>query len=141
KVLKCVASQNCPLGGGVLVLLISGTGRSQTSQSSPAQKNEPVYQSSTVLRATTRLVVLDVVAVDEKGQPVSDLTADDFTVLEDGKPQTVRDFSFHHPLTVSAPERRLAPNVISNAPQFSANSCLNVILLDAINTDFSSHAY
>jgi len=138
---KNLSSVNRAIGSGVLALLISGTGRPQAPQSNSVQKNEPVYQSSTVLRATTRLVVLDIVAVDEKGQPVSDLKADDFTVLEDGKPQTVRDFSFHYPVKASAPARPLAPNVISNAPQFSANSCLNVILLDAINTDFSSHAY
>ncbi|HEY1525958.1 MAG TPA: hypothetical protein VGH51_06945 [Candidatus Angelobacter sp.] len=94
----------------------------------------------------SRLAVLDVVALDEKGQPISDLKADDFTVLkaddftvlEDGKPQTVRDFSFHHPGASSVPARQLAPNVIINAPQFSSNRCLNVILLDAIDTDFSS---
>ena len=139
--MKILSSLNCAIGSGLLALVISATGRPQTSQSTPAPKNEPVYQSSTVLRATTRLVVLDIVAVDEKGQPVSDLKADEFTVLEDGKPQMARDFSFHHPAAVSAPARQLAPGVISNAPQFSASSCLNVILLDAINTDFSSHAY
>jgi VWFA-related protein len=105
------------------------------------QKAEPVYQSPSVLRTTTRLVVLDVVALDEKGQPVAGLKADDFIVLEDGKPQKIRDFSFHHPEAGGAPARQQAPNVISNAPQYSANSCLNVILLDAVNTDFSNHAY
>src|SRR5207253_1708927 len=28
-----------------------------------------------------------------------------------------------------------------NAPGYTGNSCLNIILLDAINTDFSNHAY
>ncbi|HZI58542.1 MAG TPA: VWA domain-containing protein [Verrucomicrobiae bacterium] len=111
------------------------------SQDGATQKKETVYQSQTVLRATTRLVVLDVVALDDKGQPISDLKADDFTVLEDGKPQKISDFSYHHPASSNAPARPLAPNIMSNAPQFSANSCMNVILLDAINTDFSSHAY
>ncbi len=79
--------------------------------------------------------------MDEKGQPIADLKADDFTVLEDGKPQKISDFSFHHPAAGEAAPRQLAPGVISNAPQFTSNSCLNVILLDAINTDFSDHAY
>src|ERR1043166_7864860 len=48
-------------------------------QSSPPQQNQsPVYQSSTVLRATTRLVVVDVVATDNKGEPVANLKAEDF---------------------------------------------------------------
>ena len=98
-------------------------------------------QSQTVLRATTRLVILDVVATDEKGQPVADLKAEDFTVLEDGKPQQLIDFGFRRPTTTSQTLPKLAPNVISNAPGYSSTSSLNVILLDAINTDFSSHAY
>ena len=115
----------------------------QTTEGAPqssAQKKEPVYQSQSVLRATTRLVVVDVVAVDDKGRPVTDLTVDDFTVSEDGQPQKISDFSFHQPVT-GAPPRQPAPGIISNAPEFKSNSCLNVILLDSINTDFSDHAY
>jgi VWFA-related protein len=93
----------------------------------------------TPLRTTTRLVVLDVVATDDKGQPVTGLKAEDFTVTEDGQPQSVIDFSFHSPGKVaeSAPQG----GMITNLPQYSGQSCLNVILLDAINTDFSNHAY
>ncbi len=105
-----------------------------SAQRSPAQ-------TTPVLRTTTRLVILDVVAVNEKGEPITELTADDFTVLEDGKPQKISDFSFHRPGATAAPVRQLAPGVVSNAPQFAPGSCLNVILLDAINTDFSDHAY
>jgi VWFA-related protein len=99
------------------------------------------YQSQTVLRATTRLVVLDVVALDEKGQPITDLKADDFTVLENGKPQKISDFSFHQPGKGNSQPNQPVPGVISNSPQYSSNSCLNVILLDAINTEFSNHVY
>jgi VWFA-related protein len=119
----------------------SGATQPGTTQSSPAQPKEKVYQSQTVLRATTRLVVIDAVVLDEKGQPITDLKADDFTVMEDGKPQKISDFSFHQTGPAGAAPRQTAPNVISNAPDFASNSCLNVILLDAINTDFSNHAY
>lgn len=110
----------------------------QPSQSSPQSSTA---QTTPTLRTTTRLVILDVVAVNEKSEPITDLTADDFTILEDGKPQKISDFSFHRPGSTAAPVRQLAPGVVSNAPQFVAGSCLNVILLDAINTDFSNHAY
>ncbi|HEY2390662.1 MAG TPA: hypothetical protein VGK22_05775, partial [Candidatus Angelobacter sp.] len=50
--------------------------------------------SSTMLRANTRLVVVDVVATDSKGNPIPDLKVEDFTVLEDGKPQKISAFSF-----------------------------------------------
>ena len=123
------------------IVLLLAVGYSQSPSPTPAQQTGEVYQSQSVIRATTRLVVLDVVATDEKGQPVQDLKADHFTVLEDGKPQSLIGFSFQHPAVAVANARQLAPGVVSNAPAYTDASSMNVILLDAINTDFSSHAY
>ncbi len=129
----------------LLIMLSVSPVYSQTDAPVPQQgaspQKETTYQSQTVLRATTRLVTLDIVALDEKGQPITGLKAEDFTVLEDGKPQKISDFSFHQPGSSSTPARPTAPGVISNSPQYSSNSCLNVILLDAINTEFSNHVY
>jgi VWFA-related protein len=44
-------------------------------------------------RASVNLVHLDVSVLDRDRRPVRGLTADDFVVLEDGKPQTVSTFS------------------------------------------------
>src|SRR5271163_2444322 len=52
-------------------------------------------------RAGTHLVVLDVVVTDKKGHPVAGLTKDDFQLLEDGRPQTVKFFEEHAPLRAS----------------------------------------
>src|SRR5438132_14410395 len=54
-------------------------------------------QSSTgvpalTLRANTRLVMVDVVVTDKKGQPVTGLKTDDFTVEENGKKQKISVF-------------------------------------------------
>ena len=89
----------------VFTFLFSAASYSQTEPdyTKVPQKQEPAYQSQTVLRSTTRLVVVDVVAIDDKGQPVTDLKQDDFTVMEDGKPQKISDFSFHHPAGNAAP--------------------------------------
>src|SRR5215472_6161142 len=100
-----------------------------------------VYQSPETLKANTRLVIVDVVATDSHGQPVSDLTVDDFAMLEEGKPQRISHFSFQHPgEQLAAPARSLPPNVVSNAPEIKSNT-LNVIVLDSVNGDFSSQAY
>ncbi|HJT53167.1 MAG TPA: hypothetical protein VJ848_04910, partial [Candidatus Angelobacter sp.] len=102
---------------------------------------EGVYQSQEVLRANTRLVVVDVVATESKGQPVKDLRAQDFTVLENGTQQKISDFTFHHPgESELLPQPKLAPNVVSNAPQFRSGS-LNVVLFDSVNGDLTAHAY
>jgi len=58
-------------------------GLSQTTSDQP----QDVLHSDQTLRTNTRLVVVDVVATDSKGQPVPDLKPGDFTLLEDGKPQ------------------------------------------------------
>lgn len=103
---------------------------------------QDVYQSSAVVRANTRLVVVDVVATDSKGQPVSGLKPEDFSVLENGAAQKISNFTFHEPAAtpVTAQAPALPPNVISNAPQFKASS-LNVMLIDTFNGDFAEQAY
>src|SRR5262245_40007187 len=56
----------------------------------------PVFTQSAnpvVFRGGTNAVMLQVSVSAGKGQRVDDLTADDFTVLEDGVPQTISHFS------------------------------------------------
>ncbi len=43
-------------------------------------------------RASTEAIVLDVSVLDRNRQPVRGLTAADFTLLDDGQPQTIRTF-------------------------------------------------
>lgn len=105
------------------------------AQSPSTQSNQSVF------RTTTRLVVLDVVATDDKGAPVTGLTAEDFKISENGDDQVISDFSFHQPADIRLVTRQQGSNILSNSPMYSGNSALNVILLDAINTDFSNHAY
>lgn len=109
------------------------------------QKPAPVYESATVLKSITRLVVVDVVATDKNGA-VTDLKSDDFTVLEDGKEQKIRVFNFQQPhalpvgsAAVALP--KLPENVYSNAARYNASSALNVVLLDALNTNLPHQAY
>lgn len=111
----------------------------------PELKSAPVYESATVLKSITRLVVVDVVATDRNGV-VTDLKGEDFTVLEDGKEQKVRVFNFQQPRPLPAGSvpvalPKLPENVYSNAARYSASSALNVLLLDALNTNLPHQAY
>src|ERR1039458_9302158 len=47
-----------------------------------------------VIRTETRLVLVDSVVTDKKGNYVRDLTQTDFKVWEDGKEQAITSFSF-----------------------------------------------
>jgi VWFA-related protein len=102
----------------------------------PAQ--QPAYETSAVLKVKTRLVVVDVVARDAKGAPVTDLKQEDFTVIEDGKEQKLRIFNFQHPddSVATAPPQSPAnrENVVDNLPHFKPGRALNVVLMDALNT-------
>ena len=54
-------------------------------------------QSFGTLKVTTNLVVLDVIATDRKGKPVTDLKAGDFTLLEDNHEQKISIFQLQQP--------------------------------------------
>jgi len=111
------------------------------AQSATSQQRNASGQSQTVLRATTELVVVDVIVTGKDGAAVADLAQDDFTVLEDGQPQRLSGFRLVRPAVKASAPPRLAPNVVTNAPHFSEATSWNIILLDAINTEFSSRAY
>ncbi len=59
--------------------------------SAPARAQQ---QSGVVIQTETRLVLVDSVVTDKKGDYVRDLTAKDFKVFEDNKEQAIKSFSF-----------------------------------------------
>jgi len=120
-----------------LVALKPSAGQDTQRASSPQSE---VMQSDKVLRTNTRLVVVDVVATDSKGQPLTDLKAEDFGLQENGRPQKISNFTLHAAVAKRIANPQLPANVISNAPAFQA-STLNVILLDTLNGDFAEMAY
>ena len=64
---------------------------------SPSSGPFPAGPASATIHVNARLVQFDVVVTDNQGRPVKDLTAADFTVLQDGKPQAIRAFELHTP--------------------------------------------
>ena len=82
-----------------------------------------------------KLVYLNVIAVDPHGDPVTDLTSDDFQVADAGKPQKIA--LFRHRDEKLAPAVSLQPNEFSN--RTGANpSHTTVILFDLLNERFGT---
>src|SRR6266478_5157401 len=58
------------------------------------QSAQPPAPSGTVIRSETKVVLVDAVVTDKKGNYVHGLTAKDFKVFEDNKEQKVTSFTF-----------------------------------------------
>ncbi len=54
---------------------------------------QPSDSSTPVFKAETRLVLVDTIVTDKKGNYITDLTAKDFKVWEDNKEQPIKSFS------------------------------------------------
>src|ERR1700737_4737595 len=65
---------------------------SPAASQSPEQSST-VPQSSVVIRKESRLVLVDTVVTDKKGEYIRDLKQSDFKVYEDNKEQTISSFS------------------------------------------------
>jgi VWFA-related protein len=63
------------------------------SQTALAQNPQGPDTQSNIIRSETRLVLVDTVVSDKKGNPIRDLTQKDFKVFEDNKEQTLVSFS------------------------------------------------
>jgi VWFA-related protein len=95
-----------------------------------------------VLRVTSRLVQISVVAQDKHGNPVRDLTRDDFTVIDNNHPQKISVFSLDIAEPTTAPAQSLTTSAPNDAPLVVSNRTLQpeqkrmgvtVIVLDALN--------
>lgn len=73
-------------------------------QPDPAQ---PPLRSPSAIRISVDFVQIDAVVTDSRGRHVTDLTAADFEVLEDGKPQTIATFTY-------VPAGTLAPTSVGS---------------------------
>lgn len=99
-----------------------------------AQKPDP---TKLIIHQNVRRVVLDVVVSDAAGKPVSGLTAGDFAIAEDGKPQHVRSFDVHDFdfISDSLPKHpaSLPTNTFVNVPSGPERGPLFVLLLDLLD--------
>ena len=58
-----------------------------------AQQQQPSPIDTPIFRSTVDAIELDAFVVDAEGNPVTDLTADDFEIIEEGRPQEITAFA------------------------------------------------
>jgi len=115
------------------------------SSAGPPDSQSATQQEIPTFKASTRLVSVEVVARDHKGQAVPGLTAGDFQVFEqigpkrDQRPQKISAFratSVHEIAAQDAGEPQMAPGVYTNLITMNRVPVPPTILLvDGLNTD------
>jgi len=129
--------------------------RGQTGSSLPATApaatpavpngTQPVATTGVAtIHARTNLVVVDVVVTDSKKNPIHGLQKSDFTLMEDGKLQVIRNFEEHTEVPLSATAvvapPKLPAGLFTNKSAAPANGPVNVLLLDYLNTPVIAQA-
>jgi VWFA-related protein len=115
------------------VIASLGFGHTAAAQTAP--------ESPTTFTVTARIVVLDVVVTDKKGKLVhrDDLTPSDFTIFEDGTPQTIRSFE--------APSKHRMPAsdtpVVNSAADLKSigDAPVTLLVLDELNSKFEDMSF
>jgi len=136
----------------VLVLAISGFLPGQgkkTGQNNPsANKADQQSAPTTTVKVTTRMVTLQVVARNAKGQPVTSLTPNDFRIFEqvppkkEQRPQRIAAFQEVSIAAIAAADKgamQLPPGVYSNLVTMQKTPVPPTILLvDGLNSSLAS---
>jgi VWFA-related protein len=93
------------------------------------------------LQTGTQIVLIDVTVTDSHGAPVPNLKASDFSLLEDGSPQTIAHFEEHTPGAPSSiPLPKLEPNTYTDFTLASPDGPNDILLIDTLNTPISDQA-
>ena len=110
------------------------------AQARPPFNGQPVKDANGLytIRRNARLVILDVVVTDAKGNLVTDLKKEDFSVTEAKEPQTILNYE-------QAGSQQLKPELTINSTAeldaLAPRAPVNIILLDEFNTRFEDMAF
>lgn len=101
-----------------------------------AQQQNPPEQQRPLFRAGSRFVRVDVFPVDRDGRRVEGLTAADFELYEDGKPQAIDSFEFVA-IEPDPEEARIDPNTQRDGEELAKDprARVFVVVLDRWHVD------
>ena len=80
-----------------VAILVASLGAVLAAQQQPAPQAPVADQPPVTFRVEVNYVEVDAFITDAQGNVVTNLTASDFELLEDGKPQKVASFADQHP--------------------------------------------
>jgi VWFA-related protein len=123
-----------------LAVVLSITAASGRQQPTPNQQTERPgdAQQPPVFRTEANFVRVDAYPTKD-GRPLQGLTADDFEVLEDGKPQKIVTFEHVRIVGGTPPDARIEPNSVREAERMAGNprNRVFVLFLDVAHVEVS----
>ncbi len=126
----------------LILATLSFAGIAALAAGHPQASQSVAQQQPTTLRVTTRLVTINAVVTDKQGNPVPDLTKDDFSIVDGGHQQKIQFFSVltNQPPSAPAP---MPPDTYTNvlAERGATPPSVTVILFDALNTLWVGQGY
>jgi VWFA-related protein len=123
----------------VLAAVISTIAAQSRAQQTPTIQTAP-QPGAYSLRVKSQIVVLDVVVNNKKGEPVSNLTRDDFKIYENKVPQTILSFE----PAIKPAANAAAPIAITSTADLDRqepNAPVSIIVLDEVTTKFEDEAF
>lgn len=134
---------------GVAAVALTGAQPSvaaQTPQGTPPpDTKQPTAprRETPVLRTTTRLVQVSVVAQDKHGEPATDLAKEDFRVFDRGAEQKIEFFSMEAQRLLPAEGPALPKDTWTNRlrQREGIPASVTLILLDGLNTQYQDQSY
>jgi VWFA-related protein len=133
----------CMLSAALFPILSASQSAAPAPPAPQVDARQPqTSQSGYVLKVTTRLVTVDLIATDSHGNPVRDLKPEDLQIFEEHKlPEKIEHFQFLEkwkgagPAENSASANSTPPGVLSNQlPIEKLKIPPTVLLMDSLNT-------
>ena len=104
--------------------MLAAYAQQPAAQTQPQSSAEAQQPEGVVFKAQAKLVLVDSVVTDKKGNYIQDLTKNDFRVWEDNKEQTIKSFSYER----------------ENASPNNPTKHYLVLFFDNANMDFTDQA-
>ncbi|WP_424165530.1 VWA domain-containing protein [Terracidiphilus sp.] len=116
--------------------------QAQQPAAQPVQAPAAPQADQPALRVTSRSVVIDVI-VTNNGKPVTGLKKEAFSIAESGKPQSVSFFEENTPAPQPSSTQipKMPTDVFTNFSPFPEPPAVNVLLLDALNTNTDNQGW
>ena len=126
----------------VMLGLLGSAALAAQTPAPPGQAADEVHTFTEGARYTIHhnvsLVILDGVAVDAKGNAITDLKQSEFHITEDGAPQTIRNFDVPGKYVV---DPTVTIESTSDLNRLAPRAPVNIVLLDEFSTRFEDMAF